>query len=74
MREINKTEQYTAKKLGKNNLCNASRTKNMQKRNKANQVGKQSYACKADDHKIKNCRNGRNTLLRLSDNRYTSTK
>ena len=60
--EINKTEQYTAKKVGQNNQDNATRTKNTKEQNKANQVGKPCYACKAEENEIKHCKKRRNIL------------
>ena len=72
--EINKTEQYKTKKLGQRNWENAPRTENTEKQNMANQVVKQCYACKAEDHEIKDCKKRRNILLRYTDSRYTNTR
>ena len=40
----------------------------------ANQVVKQCYACKAEDHEIKDSKKRINILLRCTDSRYTSTR
>ena len=72
--EINKTEQYTAKKLGQNIWENLSKTESTKEQNVANQVVKQCYACKAEDHEIKDCKKRRNILLRYTDSRYTNTR
>ena len=44
--EINKRQQYTAKKLGQNNRENMRRTESTKEQNMVNQVVKQCYACK----------------------------
>ena len=42
--------------------------------NMANQAVKQCYACKGEDHEIKDCKKRRNMLLRYSDSRHTNTR
>ena len=72
--EVNKTEQYTAKKLAQTNRENMSRAKSTKEQNMANQAVKQCYACKAEDHEIKDCKKRRNILLRYTDSRYINTR
>ena len=62
--EINKTEQYTAKKLAQTNWENMSRPDSAKKQNMTNQAVKPCYACKAEDHEIKDYKKRRNRLLR----------
>ena len=50
------------------------RTKSIKERNEANQVGKQCYACKVEDHEIKGYKKSRNISLRYTVNRYPSTR
>ena len=64
--EVNKTEQYTAKKLAQTNRENMSRAKSTKEQNMANQAVKQCYACKAEDHE--------RSLLRYTDSRYINTR
>ena len=63
--EINKTEQYTAKKLGQTIQENTPKTDSTKEQNMANQVVKQCYACEAEDHEIKDCKKRRNILLKI---------
>ena len=72
--EINKTEQYTVKKLAQTNCKNMSRPESAKKQNMTNQAVKLCYACKAEDHEIKDCKKRRNILLRYTDSRYTNTR
>ena len=72
--EINKTEQYTARKLGQNNRENMAETESTKEQNKANHVVKQCYACKAKDHEITDWKKRRNILLRYTDIRYRNTR
>ena len=65
--EVDKTEQYTAKKLAQTNLENMSRAESTKEQNMTNQVVKLCYACKAEDHEIKDCKKRKNILLRYTD-------
>ena len=51
-----------------------SRAKSTKEQNMANQAVKQCYACKAEDHEIKDCKKRRNILLRYTDSRYINTR
>ena len=53
IREINKTEQYIAKKLTQINQENMSRAESTKEQNVTNQAVKLCYGCKAKDHEIK---------------------
>ena len=72
--EINKTEQYTVKKLAQTNWENMSRPESAKKPNMTNQAVKLCYACKEEDHEIKDCKKRRNILLGYTDSRYTNTR
>ena len=72
--EINKIEQYTAKKLAQNNRENTSRADSTKEQNMANQAVKQCCACKTEDHEIKDCKKRINILLRYTDSRYTISR
>ena len=56
--EINKTEQYTAKKLEQTNWQNMSRAESTKEQTKTNQAVKLFYARKAEDHETKDCKKG----------------
>ena len=72
--EVDKTEQYTAKKLTQTNLENMLRAESTKEQNMINQVVKLCYACKAEDDEIKDCKKRKNILLRYTDIRYTNTR
>ena len=72
--EINKIERYATKKLGQNKQNNTPRSETTKEQIKSNQLGTQYYACKVEDHEIKDFKKRRNVLLRYTGSRYISTK
>ena len=74
IREINKREQYTTEKLAQTNQENMSRTESTKEQNMTKQAVKLCYACKEEDHEIKDGKKKREILFGYTDTRYTNTK
>ena len=75
--EVNKTEQYTGKKLGQSNRANTPRTestKEQKQYGKSSSEAMLSMLSKVEDDEIKDCKKRRNILLRYTESRYANTR